>query len=122
DMMEDEDVGSLPVVENGRLLGIVTDRDIVCRVLAEGHDSRTATVREAMSEDLVTCSPDESVVEAIHKMGEHQIRRLPVCDNNGRLRGILSIGDLALEAENDREIARALEHISQPTPYQSRRR
>ena len=122
DRMEDENVGSLPVVENGRLTGIVTDRDIVCRVLAEGMDTRTLTVKEAMSEDIVTCSPDESVVEAIHKMGEHQIRRLPVCDSNGRVRGIISLGDLALEAENDVEIARALEHISESTPYQSHRR
>jgi CBS domain-containing protein len=122
DKLEDENVGSLPVVENGRLIGIVTDRDIVCRVLAEGMDTRTATVREAMSEDIVTCGPDESVVEAIHKMGEHQIRRLPICDSNGRIRGIISLGDLALEAENDQEIAKALEHISEATPYQSRRR
>lgn len=122
DLMDDENVGSLPVVENGRLIGIVTDRDIVCRVLAEGMDTRTTTVREAMSEDIVTCGPDESVVEAIHKMGEHQIRRLPICDSNGRIRGIISLGDLALEAENDQEIAKALEHISEPTPYQSRRR
>ncbi len=122
DRLEDENVGSLPVVENGRLIGIVTDRDIVCRVLAEGMDTRTATVREAMTEDIVTCSPDEMVVEAIHKMGEHQVRRLPVCDSNGRIRGILSLGDLALEAENDQDIGKALEHISQATPYQSRRR
>jgi CBS domain-containing protein len=121
DLMEDENVGSIPVVENGRLIGIVTDRDIVCRVIAEGLDSRTAKAREVMSEDLVTCTPDDSVHEAIRKMGEHQIRRIPVCDLNGRLRGIISIGDVALEAERDQDLANALEQISQPTPQQARR-
>jgi CBS domain-containing protein len=119
--MQDENVGSLPVVDNGRLIGIVTDRDIVCRVLAEGRDSRAATVADAMSEDLVTCTPEETVLDAIRKMGEHQIRRIPVCDINGRLRGIIAMADVALEAERDRELAEALEEISQPLPNRSRR-
>ena len=83
DKMQDDNVGSIPVVDNGRLVGIVTDRDIVCRVIAEGHDTRTTPASAAMSEDLVTCTPDESVIDAIRKMGEHQIRRIPVCDING---------------------------------------
>jgi CBS domain-containing protein len=115
--MEDENVGSVPVVENGRLIGLVTDRDIVCRVLANGQDTRTATAREAMTDDIVTCSPDESVIEAIHKMGEHQVRRIPICDANGKLRGIISMGDIALEAERNGELAHALEQISQPKKY-----
>jgi CBS domain-containing protein len=121
DKLDEDGVGSLPVVENGRLIGIITDRDIVCRVLAEGRDSRTTFAADAMSEDVVTCTPDESVVETIHKMGEHQIRRIPVCDTNGRLRGIIAMADVALEAENDQEIAQALEQISRPTPDRSRR-
>lgn len=122
DKMEDDDVGSIPVIENGRLIGLVTDRDIVCRVIAEGLDTRTTSAREAMTEDVVTCTPDESLLEAIHKMAEHQIRRLPICDPSGRLQGFISIGDVALEAECDRDLARALEQISKPTPYQSHRR
>ncbi|HXG68405.1 MAG TPA: CBS domain-containing protein [Blastocatellia bacterium] len=122
DMMKDEDVGSIPVVDNGRIVGIVTDRDIVCRVLAEGRDTRTATASEAMSQDLVTVARDESVVDAIQKMAENQVRRLPVVDVNGRLRGIISMADIALEAERDRELAQALEQISQPTPFSGRRR
>jgi CBS domain-containing protein len=122
DKMEDDDVGSIPVIENGRLIGLVTDRDIVCRVIAEGRDTRTTTAREAMTEDVVTCTPDESLLEAVHKLGEHQIRRLPICDPSGRLQGFISIRDIALEAECDRELARALEQISQSTPYQSHRR
>jgi CBS domain-containing protein len=121
DMMEDENVGSIPVVDNGRLVGLITDRDIVCRVIAEGRDTRTTKAREVMSEDIITCTPDDSVIDAIRKMGEHQIRRIPVCDLNGRLRGLISLGDVALEAERDRDLANALEQISQPTPFQSRR-
>jgi CBS domain-containing protein len=121
DKMEDENVGVIPVVENGRLIGIVTDRDIVCRVLAEGRDTRSTPASEAMSEDIVTCTPDDSIHEAIRKMGEHQVRRIAVCDMNGRLRGIISMADVALEAETDREIADAIEQISQPTPNRSRR-
>lgn len=122
EMMESENVGSIPVVENGRLLGLVTDRDIVCRVIAEGRDTRTTMAREAMSEDLVTCLPEETVIDAIHKMGENQVRRIPVCDPTGRLRGILSMGDVALEAERDFEVAQALEQVSQPNRSAGRRR
>jgi CBS domain-containing protein len=74
-----------------------------------------------MSQDIITCTPDDSVIDAIRKMGEHQIRRIPVCDMNGRLRGIIALGDIALEAERDQDLANAIEQISQPTPHQSRR-
>lgn len=119
--LDDENVGSLPVVENGRLVGIITDRDIVCRVIAEGREARAATASEAMSEDLVTITAEESLYSAIEKLGEHQIRRLPVVDLNGRLRGMLSLADIALEAEADRELADAVEKISQPTPNKARK-
>lgn len=121
DMMDDDNVGSIPVLDNGRLVGIVTDRDIVCRVIAEGLDSRTTKAREVMSEEIITCTADDSLIDAIRKMGEHQIRRIPICDLNGRLRGIIALGDIALEAERDQDLANALEQISQPTPHQSRR-
>ncbi|MEN3331292.1 MAG: hypothetical protein V7641_657 [Blastocatellia bacterium] len=121
DMMEDDNVGSIPVLDNGRLVGIVTDRDIVCRVIAEGLDTRTTKAREVMSDEIITCTADDSLIDAIRKMGEHQIRRIPICDLNGRLRGIIALGDIALEAERDQDLANAIEQISQPTPYQSRR-
>lgn len=121
DKMQDDNVGSIPVTDGGRLVGLITDRDIVCRVIAEGQDTRTTPASAAMSEDLVTCTPDESVVDAIRKMGEHQIRRIPVCDINGKIRGIIAMADIALEAERDRDLANALERISQPTPNRSRR-
>jgi CBS domain-containing protein len=120
--MEDEDVGSIPIVEDGRLIGIVTDRDIVCRILAQRRDTRSATAADTMSQDIVTVNRDESVMDAIQKMGQYQIRRLPVVDQNFHLRGIISLADIALEAENDRQLAEAIEQISQPTPFQSRKR
>lgn len=121
--MEDEDVGSIPVVdENDRLIGIITDRDIVCRVLAEGRDTRTATAADSMSQDIVSVTREESIIDAIHKMADSQVRRLPVVDQNYRLRGIISMADIALEAERNLELANALEHISQPAPFRSRRR
>jgi CBS domain-containing protein len=121
--MEDEDVGSIPVVdENDRLIGIITDRDIVCRVLAEGRDTRKSTAADAMSQDIVSVNREESIIDAIHKMGESQVRRLPVVDQNYRLRGIISMADIALEAERNLELANALEHISQPAPFRARRR
>lgn len=121
DMMEDEDVGSVPVVENGRIVGIVTDRDIVCRILAEGRDTSTATAADAMSQNIVSVTREDSILDAIRKMGECQVRRLPVVDHNYNLRGIVSMADIALEAERNQELADALERISQPTPYQSRK-
>src|SRR5262249_34225021 len=120
DMMDDEDVGSIPVVENGRLVGIVTDRDVVCRIIARELDTRSSTAADSMTEEVVTCTPDEPAIEAVHKMAEFMIRRIPVVDH-GRLRGMISIADVALEAELDRELARAVEQISHPTPHKSRR-
>jgi CBS domain-containing protein len=120
--MEDEDVGSIPIVEDGRLIGIITDRDIVCRVLAEELDTASATAIEAGSKELITATPDEPVREALHKMSEYQIRRLPIVDLRGRLVGMVSLGDIALEAEYDHELTRGLQQISRPLPSGSRRK
>jgi CBS domain-containing protein len=120
--MEDEDVGSIPIVEDGRLIGIITDRDIVCRVLAEELDTASATAIEAGSKELVTATPDEPVREALHKLSEYQIRRLPIVDLRGRLVGMVSLGDIALEAEYDHELTRGLQQISRPLPSSSRRK
>ncbi|HKF58417.1 MAG TPA: CBS domain-containing protein [Blastocatellia bacterium] len=121
DMMENEGVGSIPVVENGKLIGIITDRDIVCRILAQELDTRSSVASDAMTQEVVTCTSDEPVIEAVHKMAEFMVRRIPVVDHGGRLRGIISIADIALEAELDSELARALEQISRPMPHSSRR-
>ncbi len=110
-MMREGDVGAVPVVDDGKLIGIVTDRDIVVRLVAEGKNAETA-ISEAMSTELFTVTPDDFVFEAIRLMGDKQIRRIPVIDNKGDLAGIIAIADVALEMEDEREIAETLEEIS----------
>ena len=110
-MMRDGDMGSVPVVSDGILSGIVTDRDLVIRVLANGGNPSTP-VSEAMSTELFTVGPDDYVFEAIRLMGDKQIRRIPVVDDKGGLAGIIAMADIALETEDEREIAETLEEIS----------
>jgi CBS domain-containing protein len=93
--MRDANVGSLPVGEAGQLLGMITDRDIVVRCVADGHDCHKRTVREVMSAELMVCFDDQPVEEARQLMHEYQIRRLPVLDHKQRLVGILSLDDLS---------------------------
>lgn len=111
--MRDKDVGSLPVCEGSRLTGIVTDRDIAIRCVANGEDPKTATVRDAMSEELVFCFEDQTVDEVSHLMRQHQIRRLPVLDAEKQVVGIIAVADLALTA-SDAQTADAVEGISRP--------
>jgi CBS domain-containing protein len=113
-VMRDEDVGSVPVMDEDTIAGIITDRDITIKVVAEGKDPQTATVGETMSRHLVTGRPDMSLREAADLMGREQIRRLPVVDQ-GRLVGIISLCDLALDHEQDEEVEETLEEISQPS-------
>lgn len=110
-LMRDGDMGAVPVVDDGKLTGIVTDRDIVVRCIAEGKDSST-TVAEAMTNELFTVSPDDFVFEAIRLMGDKQVRRIPVVGENGELAGIIAMADVALETEDELEIAETLEEIS----------
>jgi CBS domain-containing protein len=110
-IMRDEDAGAVPVVDNGRAVGIVTDRDIVVRVVAEGGQL-SGPVRDIVTGGLVAASPDMSTREAAALMSEHQIRRLPVVEND-RLVGIVSIGDLAVKEGKDGRIGDTLQHISE---------
>ena len=106
------DAGAIPVAEGERLLGMITDRDIAVRGVAEGHGPDTP-VRDLMSNDMVCAHIDDDVADAASKMSEAQVRRLPVIDGDDRLCGIVSLGDLAREADN--ECAHeALEGVSQP--------
>jgi CBS domain-containing protein len=99
--MRDRDIGDVVVTKpDGDVCGIITDRDIVVRAIAEGVDPFSATLEDVCSEDLVTVRPDDAIATAVRTMEEHAIRRLPVMDN-GTLVGIVSIGDLAVERDPD---------------------
>ena len=112
-VMANEDVGSIPVVEDDRLIGILTDRDIVVRAVAEGRDPQTVMVDEIASRELVTVEPDQSLDEALKLMAQHQVRRLPVVEDE-RLVGMLAQADVAIEAK-PKDVGEAVEEISQPT-------
>ena len=109
-IMKEEDVGVVPIVENGKTVGIVTDRDIVIRAVAEGGSDRA--VREIATTDLVFVRPDSSTRDAEKLMSERQIRRLPVVEN-GRLVGIVSLGDIAVKEGKDSRTGDTLENISE---------
>lgn len=98
-IMKAEDVGSLPIVEDGRLVGMITDRDLAIRVLAEGASADTP-VGEIASRQLATIDPDQTLEEAARLMAEHQIRRLPVVEEDGKLVGILAQADVAQIGED----------------------
>lgn len=115
-LMREGDMGAVPVVDSGKLIGIVTDRDIVVRVVAEGKGPETP-VREAMTTDLFTVTPDDFVFEAIRLMGDKQVRRVPVINESGELAGIIAMADVALETEDEREIAETLEEISSGSAF-----
>ena len=118
-IMRDGDLGAVPVVDEGKLIGIVTDRDIVVRVIAEGKDADTA-ISEAMTTELFTVTPDDFVFEAIRLMGDKQVRRIPVVGPAGELAGIIAMADVALEMEDEREIAETLGEISSGASFWSR--
>lgn len=111
-MMRDEDVGLAPIVEGDRLIGTVTDRDIVTRVIAEGRDPESTSVREIASTDLVTIDPQQQLDEALSLMARHQVRRLPVVEEDGRLVGVVAQADVA-EHAGSAETGRMVEEISE---------
>ncbi len=145
-MMRDEDTGVIPVVERtsepltdlaeterpdlnrtgpnivgmGKLVGLITDRDITVRAVAEGKDPRVMRAEEVMTSEVHTAQPNDRVIEAIRKMGDKQVRRIPIVDRDGTLRGIISMADVALETEDDHELAEALEEISSGTSFWNR--
>ncbi len=109
--MRDGDMGALPIVENGKLAGIVTDRDMVVRAVAENKSSDTP-IGDVMTAEIYSVKEDDFVFEAIRLMGDRQVRRVPITNEAGELVGIIAMADVALETEDEREIAETLEEIS----------
>jgi CBS domain-containing protein len=111
-MMREEDVGVAPIVEGDRLVGMLTDRDITVRVVADGKDPEQVRVKEVASSQLVIVNPQQDLDEALRIMAKHQIRRLPVVEEGGRLVGVVAQADIAREGD-DAATGRLVEEISQ---------
>ena len=110
-MMRDEDVGIAPIVEGDRLVGVLTDRDIAVRVVAEGRDPEQVKAAEVASRDVVTLDPEQDLDEALRLMARHQVRRLPVVEEDGRLVGVVAQADVAKVAD-ERHTGEVVEQIS----------
>jgi len=111
--MKNEDIGALPIGENDRLIGMVTDRDIAIRAVAEDRDSTSTTVRDVMSEKIYYCFEDDDIEDAARCMAENQVRRLPILNRDKRLTGIVSLADIAQTGEECEKTA--LEGVSEPS-------
>ena len=117
-LMKDENIGVIPVVDSldsRRLIGVVTDRDIAVRAVAEGRDGSTTSVGHIMTADVRTSGPDDSVNDVMALMGREQIRRVPIVDERGALVGIIAQADIVLEAKDDKKAERTVEKISEPS-------
>jgi len=117
-LMKDENIGVIPVVDSldsRRLIGVVTDRDIAVRAVAEGRDGSTTSVGHIMTSDVRTSGPNDSVNDVMALMGREQIRRVPIVDERGALVGIIAQADIVLEAKDDKKAERTVEKISEPS-------
>jgi CBS domain-containing protein len=111
EVMEREDIGAIPVLDGEQLTGVITDRDIVIRAIAKGKDPRGMPVREIWTRDVITVTPDAKLSDAMKLMASHQVRRLPVVDDENRLVGVVAQADVALEA-NEKASGEMVEEIS----------
>jgi CBS domain-containing protein len=119
-LMRDSHVGPIPVLDQEhKLIGLVTDRDLAIKIVAEGKPAETK-VSDVMSRDLFTCGPDDNVKEAIRTMETHQVRRVPIVDDEGHLLGIVAQADLATKTQKPERVAKTVESISQATEAESR--
>jgi CBS domain-containing protein len=112
-LMREEHIGSLPITDDEELVGMITDRDITTRVVAEAADPKRTSVGDVCSRDLISVEPDNDLDEALELMARHQVRRLPVVEN-GRLVGIVAQADIALR-EDEKKTGKLVEAISEPS-------
>lgn len=115
-IMKDRDTGVVPVVENNKIIGMITDRDIVVRGLAEGKNLENATVRDFMTKNVRSVREDATVNDAIALMSSAEIRRVPVVNGRDEIVGIVSLGDIATQTNSDGKVGQAVEQISQAPP------
>lgn len=111
--MRDGDFGAMPVAENDRLVGMVTDRDIVIRAVCEGKDPNTTTAKDCMTKQVLYCYEDQTLEEVAKNLGDNQIRRVPVLTREKRLVGIVALGDIAVSDVDPKKVEETLSHISQ---------
>ena len=115
-LMKELNCGAVPIVDdNNKLQGIVTDRDIVIYTVLNDKEPELTFLKEFMTTPVYTCHVDDDLDTAIHKMSKHQIRRIPIVDDNYRLKGLITLGDVAVKANEEHETFEALEHISEPS-------
>jgi CBS domain-containing protein len=117
-LMREEHIGSLPITDDEQLVGMITDRDITTRVVAEAADPKTTSVGDVCSRDVISAEADKDHQEALELMARHQVRRLPVVEN-GRLVGIVALADIAL-GENETKTGELVEAISEPSEGERR--
>ena len=115
-LMQSEDIGSIPVIENEqtqKLVGIVTDRDLALKIVAKGHDAKSTKVEAVMTRNVVTCHAEDDLQKALDAMAEHQLRRIPVVDNDNKILGIIAQADVATRVNQPEKTAELVKQISQ---------
>ena len=118
-LMKNENIGPIPVIENEqtkRLVGIVTDRDLALKVVADGRDPKSTKVEEVMTRKVVTCRPEDDLQTALDAMSEHRLRRIPVVDDDNKLVGIIAQADVATRVNQPQKTAEMVKEISQSSP------
>lgn len=116
EMMKQTNIGSIPVIENEqtrKLVGIVTDRDLAMKIVAEGRDARSTKVEAVMTHKVVTCLTDDDFQKALAAMSEHQLRRIPIVDNNNKILGIIAQADVAVRVNQPEKTAAVVKEISE---------
>lgn len=116
--MKKQNVGAIPVIENEqtkKLIGIVTDRDLALKVVADGRDIQSTKVADVMTVKIITCREDDDAQKAVDTMAKHQLRRLPIVDKDHNIVGIISQADVATRVDKPKETAEMVKDISQPT-------